>query len=308
MTTKPLKVLIGGGSGHLGTALSRELQKNGHQVTLISRKSTSSNVITWKQLLEDPLSLPENDVIVQLAGQGIMDKRWNTQVKKEIFESRVGTSKILWNAVNKASKVKKSPSVIVSGSAVGYYPQTDVKNPPVMSENILDHDNSFAGELCLAWEDTLNELSDDLKIRKVISRTPIVLGPKDQGAMKQMLPAFKFGGGAVFGTGDQYFPWIHIDDMTNFFMFAIQNPSLKGAVNATAPQLITNAEFTKVFASVLNRPAWFTLPESILKIIIGEGAPMLTKGAKVSPDKLKDLGFTWKYPDIESALKDILQK
>lgn len=296
-----MKILIGGGSGFIGRSLQRELTKRGHQVTFISRGKNNIGVpfVTWDELAKQPeKSFPECDVVIQIPGANIMDKKWTPERKREIEESRIGTSKILINAINKSSKVKKPPSLIISGSATGIYPQTNISNPQVMTEDVKEIDPTFAGNLCKKWEDTLNDLDKNLNIRQVISRTSVTIS-KNEGPFKNMLMPFKFGLGTTFGNGQQYFPWMHIDDLVSAFIFAIENDKVSGPVNMTAPQLLTNEEFSKKLGKILKRPVFLNVPESILDFALGERSPMLTKGAKVEPKKLKDLGFKWKVNTLE---------
>eukprot|EP01114_Cavostelium_apophysatum_P009741 TRINITY_DN229_c0_g1_i1.p1 TRINITY_DN229_c0_g1~~TRINITY_DN229_c0_g1_i1.p1 ORF type:complete len:314 (+),score=32.52 TRINITY_DN229_c0_g1_i1:92-1033(+) len=304
MASSTLKVLVGGGTGFIGGSVCKILKQKGHQVTVISR-SQGPERISWDQLRSDPIKyFPECDVVINVPGANLMEKRWTPQRKQELLDSRLQPTRILVQAINKCSKERPPPSLILSGSAIGKYPQTNSPNPPVLDESCLETDMSFAGELCQQWEDVLKEISTDLPIRKAISRTAVVLG-RDQGALKQMLPPFRFFVGASFGNGQQYFPWTHIEDLVRAYLHIIEQPQVEGPVNMCAPEQVTNEQFSKALGKAINRPVLFKIPEFAVNGLFGESAHTLTKGVRLEPKKLKESNFSWKYPTLSSAFDSI---
>jgi len=273
----------------------------------LKSKYKAHSVISWEQIKNNPSLLPEADAIIQLSGANIMEKNWSDARKKEIIDSRVGMNKILVDAINKVHKTRKVPTTFITQSGVGYYPQTDAPNPPAFDENYSGPpDKSFPADITLKWEGILNEISPDVQIRKVFTRCGVVIGKK--GALEQMLPTFKLGLGATFASGNQYFPWIHVQDVADMFVHILENPSIKGPVNMVAPQAVSNSEFTKTLGKVLHRPTFLFLPEFVMNIMFQDRAMLLTKGCKVVPKKALDSGFKYKFPKLEEALRDATSK
>ncbi|XP_058444041.1 epimerase family protein SDR39U1 [Malaya genurostris] len=290
-------VVLGGGTGFIGKRLSKTLIANGYEVTTISRMPSVKS-ITWHDLEKD--GLPEGtSAVVNLAGQNVLDptRRWTPGFKQNVWNSRINTTAACVRAIEKAT-IK--PSVFVSISGVSHY----AGGPQINTEDTETVEFDFMSRLCHEWEKAAN-LSDNSICRSVKIRSGVVIG-RDGGMIKSLILPFWLGLGGPIGDGRHDLPWIHIDDLCQLIKYAIEKPEVAGVLNGVAPQMITNLEFTKAFASALIRPAVFPLPEFVLNLIFGtERAVLLTKGAKVSPKRVQELGFQYQYPDIRSACKNV---
>lgn len=242
------------------------------------------------------------DYVVNVSGQNVLDplRRWTPGFQQNVFASRVETNRMLSNAI--AQKRDKPPKAFVTISGVGFYPpDTDME----YTEDSSGGDHDFLSRLCLAWENASK--CNDVDVRNVILRSGIVIGPNG-GIIKEMYPFFWLGLGAKIGSGQQYMPWIHIQDLVQLFIESIHNERYRGVINAVAPQIITNAQFTKAFGRAMWRPIFLTIPEQVIDLIFSsDRAVMMTKGQKVISSKLKDLGFQFQFPDIENALKNVVK-
>ncbi|XP_038077539.1 epimerase family protein SDR39U1-like [Patiria miniata] len=291
-------VLLGGGSGFVGTAIRRLLLQRGHSVQLVSR-SAGKDKITWNQLRKE--GLPECDAVVSLSGENILNplRRWTESFKQEVTDSRVKTTAALAKAIADASK---PPKVFVSTSGVGYY------TPSLTAEYTEDSpggDSDFLARLCTEWENSAKLPDSHSHVRQVIIRTGVVLG-RDGGAIQQMIWPFWLGVGGIMGSGNQYFPWIHIDDIAGIFVHAIESPNCPPVLNGTAPTPVTNREFTKAFGSALCRPTVLPAPGFAINWAFGaERAVMLLEGQKVLPKRTLESGYEFQYPTIEQALKNV---
>ncbi|CAH0729737.1 unnamed protein product, partial [Brenthis ino] len=290
MATK--KVLVGGGTGFVGTRLSRLLKANNYNVINLSRMPAANN-ISWTSI--ENSGIPSNTcAIVNLAGQQFMDftKVWTPGFKQNVRNSRVYTTRALATAINKS---ENKPKVFVLITGVGAYEPSetncyDESSPPTGKD--------FFSKLLVEWE---KAATVDPPVRLVIIRSGVVLG-REGGMIKNMILPFYFGLGGPISSGKQFLPWIHIDDLTRLIHFAVENQEVKGILNGVAPQVITNADFTKAFAKALSRPAIFTVPEFALNLLLNEErAMMLTKGQHVIPKRTLEYGFQYKYPDIDGA-------
>jgi uncharacterized protein (TIGR01777 family) len=299
-----MKVFMTGGTGFVGTYLSRELAQAGHAITILSRRTqppapvpTGISYLTGDPNQEGPwmAAVPEHDWIINLAGASIFT-RWSKAHKKEIFESRVRTTRNLVAALAAGDRRQ----LFCSTSAVGYYgsrgeEELTEDSPP---------DGGFLGELAKAWEAEALK-AQDLGVRVVITRFGIVLG-KDGGALGQMVPMFrKFVGGPI-GSGAQWFSWIHQADHARAFQFIQANPNLSGPVNLTAPHPVRNRDLARALGRALHRPSFMSAPEFMLRLVLGEFAETLLTGQKVLPKRLLDAGFTFNFPIIEAALTDLM--
>jgi uncharacterized protein (TIGR01777 family) len=295
-----------GGTGFVGTYLSRELARAGHAVTILTRraKPPASPPAGVSFLTGDPTqagpwmaAVPEHDWIINLAGASIFT-RWSKAHKKEIFESRVRTTRNLVAALAAGDRRQ----LFCSTSAVGYYgsrgeEELTEDSPP---------DGGFLGELAKAWEAEALK-AQDLGVRVVITRFGIVLG-KDGGALGQMVPMFrKFVGGPI-GSGAQWFSWIHQADHARAFQFIQANPGISGPVNLTAPHPVRNRDLAKALGRALHRPSFMPAPEFMLRLFLGEFAETLLTGQKVLPKRLLDAGFTFNFPTIDAALENLLRE
>jgi uncharacterized protein (TIGR01777 family) len=295
-----------GGTGFVGTYLSRKLAQVGHTVTILTRRERlpspappGISFLVGNPTQEGPwmAAVPEHDWIINLAGASIFG-RWSEPLKKEIMESRVRTTRNLVGALAAGDRRQ----LFCSTSAVGYY-------GPRGEEELTEDspsDAGFLGEVARNWEGEALK-AQGLGIRVVITRFGIVLG-KDGGALAQMTPIFrKFLGGPI-GSGLQWFSWMHQQDQARAFLFIQEHPEISGPVNFTAPQPVRNRDLTKALGRVLHRPTFFTAPEFMLRLVLGEFAETLLTGQKVFPQRLLDAGFAFKFPAIETALADLLGK
>jgi uncharacterized protein (TIGR01777 family) len=297
-----MKVLVSGGTGFIGRALMRRLRARKDSVRVITRDPVKAAFelgqdVDCVSLAADPKTLLGGaEAVVSLLGEPIFGRRWTAAQKKRIRESRVdGTQRLV--AAMRAVAPEARPKVFVSGSAIGYYgPRGDQE----LFEDAPSGDD-FLAEVCREWEKAALEAAD-LGIRVVIVRTGIVLGPGG-GALAQMLPIFRLGGGGPIGSGSQFMSWIHLDDMASLIVHAIVTPSLTGPVNGTAPNPVTNKAFGKALGKVLHRPAFVPTPRLALRVIFGESADILATGQRVVPRKAVASGFTFAFPDLEPALR-----
>lgn len=296
-----MHVLITGGTGFIGSYLTTALVDRGDTVTVVSREKRTSPTkgiayITWDDDLAKTVA--ESDAVINLAGSNLFDTRWNDEVKKEIEDSRVDATRSIVQAIQNA-KVK--PEVFLSGSAIGYYGNRGVDK---LTEESSAGDD-FLAEICVVWENEARKL-DVPEVRLVLLRTGIVQ-QKDDGALKKMLLPFKLYGGGPIGSGEQYYPWIHMDDVIGSLLFAIENKGISGPVNITAPHPVTMNTFAKTLGEVLSRPSWFSVPKFVLRIAVGEAASAIVSSLRVIPEKLKQSGYQFKYPELKPALIDILK-
>lgn len=297
-------VLITGGTGMVGTALTKKLQASGYSVSYLSRslnKNADINIYKWdvNQKSIDENAIINADYIIHLAGTNIGDKKWTAKVKKEIILSRKESTQLLYESIKKHNPKLKA---FISTSAVGYY---GIKE----SEHTFTEEDSagkdFLAGVCVKWEENVSKISA-LGIRTAIIRTGVVLS-KTGGALEQMAMPVKFGAGAALGSGKQYIPWIHIEDICAVYLKAIQDEEMHGIYNGVGTQHINNKDFTKTIAKVLNRPFFLpNIPSFVIKTALGERAVIALKGNKVSPEKLLRSGFSFKYENLEKALEDLL--
>ncbi|KAH7642334.1 epimerase family protein SDR39U1 [Dermatophagoides farinae] len=295
------KVLIAGGSGFIGSVLTKQLQKDGFETCLISRMPRP-NSITWDDLNQN--GIPERtDAVINVAGQNVLDptRRWTPGFKQNVIASRVHTNQMLVNVINQCDSHQK-PKVFVSISGVGYY-RPDPNQ--IYDEYSTGGDHDFLSKLCTDWEKASKVEGD--QTRNVIVRSGIVLG-KNGGIIQQMYPLFFLGLGSKIGSGTQHMPWIHIEDICNIFIQALINDKFAGVINGVAPEIVTNDQFTKTFARLLWRPSFLFIPEQIIEFVFSsERAVMMTRGQKVISKRMEELGVHIKHPTVEEALKDILK-
>ena len=296
-----MNILIAGGTGLIGTALEKQFRQAGHQVWILSRqKSQRDNYIFWQpaqKIIELDTDL-KIDTVINLAGESIADHRWNKAVKKSIWASRIQATKLLAATI---LTMKHPPKVFLSSSAIGIYGNT--------GETIADEHSlagsDFLAELALAWEHAAKTTGSS-SIRSVQLRTGVVLSPKG-GVLAQMLLPFKLGLGGPFSHGNQYMSCISLHEIVNAIEFIIQTESIKGPVNLVAPEAITNRQFTTTLASLLNRPAFFTIPAIIARLAFGEMADaLLLSSSRVKPQVLIDHGYQFIDKDLRQALEKML--
>ncbi|MBP7512084.1 MAG: TIGR01777 family oxidoreductase [Bacteroidia bacterium] len=296
------KILISGGSGMIGSNLTKNLQKQGHQVSWLSRnpKNGQVNQYFWNPKTGeiDPSSLLETEAIIHLAGAGVADKRWTNAYKKEILNSRVEGTELLYNALKKyPNKVK----TFISASAVGIYgthPELECdENAPIA--------NNFLAQVCAQWEEKLEPITE-LGIRTPIVRIGIVLS-RQGGFVKEIAQLAKFGLAAPLGNGKMITPWIHVEDLSGIFIHLLQNPSLTGIYNGVAPNPATNKELTKAICVALRRPLFLPpIPGFVLRILVGPIAPMLLSSQNVSCQKILKAGYQFKFTNHNHAIQSLL--
>ncbi|MFN2334035.1 MAG: TIGR01777 family oxidoreductase [Wenzhouxiangellaceae bacterium] len=296
-----MRVLITGGSGFIGRRLCDRLADSGHELLVVSRNPASAAAklpagTRVKPNVHDFVA-DQPDAVVNLAGEPIAEGRWSESKKSELVDSRVRITRAVAELCRTA---ETPPRVLVSASAMGYYGDQGDHD---VTEETPPH-QEFVHELCARWEDAAHEVEDQ-GVRVAIARIGLVL---DQGGgmLAKTLTPFKLGVGGRLGNGKQYMPWIHRDDMVRILIFLLERDDLSGPFNASAPNPVTNAEFTQTLASELNRPAILPAPAIALKLAFGEMSRLLLTGAKMLPKRLANAGFEFRYSSLEAALKDIL--
>ncbi len=298
------KVLISGGTGSIGTLMAEFLHRQGHEVGLLSRsKRNDGNFKSYqwniKENYLDPEALQSCEYIIHLAGAGIADKKWTAERKKEIIESRVSSTDLLYNKVKEHKTALKA---FISASAVGYYGQVTVDQ--IFTEKDKSA-NDFVGKTCFLWEQSA-ERFEELGIRTVRLRIGVVL-MEQGGALEKIAQPIRMGAGAPLGSGKQFIPWVHVDDLISIFYKALTDSNMSGAYNTVAPKPVSNAEFTQVLAQVLNKKLWLpNVPGFVLKIVLGERASLVLEGSRVSSRKIEGTGFEFQYASLQPALKNLL--
>ena len=296
--------LITGGSGFIGSHLIPKLLKANIAVTVLTRSpaktlSQFNQKITVIEDLESLDSSANFDVVINLAGQGIADKRWSEDIIKQLFDSRLFTTRDLVKFMKRA---ETKPKLFISGSATGYY---GLRGDEELTEE-AEGDTSLSTELCADWEEEA-QAAEALGIRCCYLRTGIVLG--NGGALSKMLPPFKFGLGGPMGDGKQYMSWIHMDDLIGIISHIIKTPTVHGPVNGTAPNPVTNKVFATTLGKVLKRPAFIPLPAPVLKFLMGEmGEELLLAGHRAIPKKITDAGYSFIHENLDTALSAVINK
>lgn len=303
-----MRIVITGGSGFIGRRLVARLLEQGDQVLVLTRRLEQARRIlgespNLKLLPYDPYqpqawaaALEGYEGIVNLAGEPLASSRWTETKKKEIRRSRVETTQALVQAL---ASLNQKPQVMISSSAVGYYGSHPAGEP--LTETDLPAQDFLAG-VCQAWEAAARP-AEELGIRLAILRTGIVLGP-DGGALGQMLAPFQFFIGGTIGSGKQWLSWIHREDWVSLVCFLLEQGS--GVFNATAPNPVQMEEFCRTLGQVLGRPSWLPVPELALELLLGEAAQVVLTGQKVIPQAALQMGFTFQYPQLKEALRQIL--
>lgn len=296
------KILITGGSGLVGGKLSNLLSNHGHSVVHLSRKVTGKEqypTFVWdiKKETIDEKAFDGITHIVHLAGAGVADEKWTPARKKAIMDSRVDSTKLLYNTVKKLNLKLQS---YVSASAVGIYPYSS----SVLMDEQSDSGDTFLAEVVKEWEAAADLFESLTKVTKI--RIGVVLA-KEGGALKEIAKPIRLFAGAPLGSGNQYTSWIHIDDLVELFRFVITN-KLDGVYNAVAPKPVTNAELTKVIAKAIHRPLILpNVPSFVMKMILGEMSEMILNGVKVSPEKIQTAGFKFSYTEVDRAVSALLK-
>lgn len=299
-----MQVLIAGGAGFLGTSLVAELGAGDHWVTVVTRRPDLARravekdvaVVGWRDL---PRALKRVDAVINLAGASIGEGRWTARRKAELVRSRLDSTHTLVKAL---AQVQPRPKVLINASAVGYYGD----RPEKVDELSAPGDDFLAG-LCRQWEEAA-EGATPLGVRVVRMRLGVVLG-RGGGALRRMLPPFRFFAGGPMGSGRQGFPWVHQADAMGLFRFALENEAVVGPVNAVAPEMVDNASFARALGRALGRPSWLPVPGFALRALLGEMAgPLLLSGQFVRPAAAEKFGYHWRFPKLVGALDDLFRQ
>lgn len=302
-----MKVAVTGATGTIGRALVAALQQRGDEVTVLSRdpgraRSSLGDVqaFGWP----DPTSAPPpvealagREGVVHLLGEPVA-QRWSADAKRAINDSRVlGTR----NLVASLRAADPRPSVLVSGSGTGWYgPHGDER----LDESAPHAHGDFLAEVTRGWEEEARA-AEQLGMRVALARTGIIISPSG-GALEKMLPPFKMGVGGPIAGGRQYVPWIHLDDEVGALLFLLDTPTASGPINLTAPEPVTNKEFSSALGHVLRRPALAPVPGLAVRALFGEMGGMVTGGARVIPRRLQELGYRFRWPDLVPALRSVM--
>ncbi|MEI6441783.1 MAG: TIGR01777 family oxidoreductase [Nostocales cyanobacterium ELA583] len=305
-----MKIAISGATGFVGSRLVEKLYTEGHRILVLTRNTTFAQKVfpspafpnleiisytpgvsgSWQD------SIAGCDGVVNLAGEPIAEGRWTTERKQEILNTRkLGTQKV----VEAIAKANPQPTVLVNTSAIGYYGTSETAS--------FDEDsasgNDFLAQVCQEWEAEASKVKD-ANVRLVILRFGIVLG--HGGALGKMITPFKLFAGGPIGSGQQWFSWIHLDDIVSLIIQALIKPTMEGVYNATAPQPVTMNDLSTTMGNVMNRPSWLPVPGFAIEAILGDGAKVVLEGQKVLPKRTLESGFEFQYPNLQSALKQIL--
>jgi len=299
-----LRVVVGGASGLIGTALTASLRNRGDRVLPLVRHAprTGTGEIPWDPAtaeLQGP-ALEGTDAVIHLGGVNIASGRWSKKTKAAIRDSRLESTRLLSATL---ARLEKPPRTFICASATGYYGN---RGAELLTEDSPPGDG-FLPDLCRAWE-AATEPARHAGIRVVNLRTGIVLSARG-GALARMLPAFKAGGGGVLGSGRQYMSWITLDDAVRVIEFALKTESLAGPVNVVAPNPVTNREYTRTLGRVLKRPTFLPLPAFAIRVLFGEmGRVLLLEGQRVHPARLEQAGFSFHHVHLEDALRHELAR
>ena len=302
-----MKIAVTGASGLIGSRLCTFLKNDGHQVLRLLRpqsvpeESSGADILTWEPVAGEvnKKALEGLNAVVHLVGENVA-QRWTEPVKKRITGSRLRSTDFLCKTL---ASLASPPEVLISASAIGFY--GDRKEEPV--DESSSRGQGFLAELCQKWEAAASPAAE-AGIRVVNLRTGIVLSTAG-GALAKMLPPFQLGAGGILGSGEQYMSWITMTDTMEAIKFLIQNKILRGPVNLVAPNPVTNHDFTKALGKALGRPTFCPVPAAVARMVMGDMADeMLLTGAKVLPSKLEAAGYKFRYPDIDSGLKEALEK
>ena len=298
--------MILGGTGFIGRKLLEQLSSNDQHIILLTRnkqkiqpkiEQNKVKLLEWDgKSIPSHTEISEIDAVINLAGESIAGGRWTTDRKRKIIDSRVNSTRAVITAIE--NKII-SPKVLLNASAIGYYGTSENE---VYNENSLKG-SDFLASVSSAWEEEAMK-AEEYGVRTSVIRIGLVLGKG--GALAKMLLPYHFYAGGSIGSGRQWVSWIHINDLVNIFDFVLNNESMNGPVNGTAPNPVTMRQFHYLLGNALNKPSWFNVPEYLLRFILGEMAEMLTKGQKVIPEKLIKNEFKFQYKELETALKDIV--
>ncbi|WP_088242880.1 TIGR01777 family oxidoreductase [Calothrix rhizosoleniae] len=306
-----MKIAITGATGFIGSSLVARLQKSGHQVMILTRNTSYARKIFPSQAFPNieivnytptilgswQNAISGCDSVVNLAGESIAEGRWTEEKKQKILQSRQLTTQ---NLVTAIANAEQKPSVLVNASAIGYYGTSETAT---FTEN-SPSGNDFLAEVCQAWEAAAQKVSD-AGVRLVILRLGVVLAA-DGGALAKMITPFKMFAGGPIGSGNQWFSWIHRDDVVKLIIQAVTDSSMSGVYNATAPNPVRMNELSQTMGTVMNRPSWLPVPSFAIEALLGDGAIVVLEGQQVVPKRTLTTGFKYQYPNLQGALTEIL--
>lgn len=305
-----MKVAITGATGFIGSRLVQRLHAKGHKIVVLTRNSTFAQKVfpsetfpnveivaytpntsgSWQSVIASC------DGVVNLAGEPIGEGRWTPERKQEILNSRkLGTQKIVEAITNANPK----PTVLINASAIGYYGTSETAT---FDETSLSG-SDFLAQVCQIWEAQARNVKE-AGVRLVILRLGIVLG--NSGALDKMIMPFKLFAGGPIGSGRQWFSWIHVDDLVSLILEALTKPEIEGVYNGTTPNPVTMADLSQTLGEVMNRPSWLPVPGFAIEALLGDGAMVVLEGQQVLPKRTLETGFEYKYPNLQSALRQIL--
>ncbi len=303
------RIVVTGATGLIGKKLVNALIDRGDELIIFGRDAgkaksifpKAKEYVKWDYRKPDlwKSKLDNSNSVIHLAGINLFSKRWNESFKREVIESREVSTRNLVEAIKSCAN---KPEVFISASGIGYYGDC--------GETILDEKspkgNDFLADVCEVWESEAAKI-EEAGVRSVRIRTGLVLSTED-GALKQMLPTFKFFIGGPLGNGKQWSSWLHIDEIVGIYMHAIDNNKLRGAVNAASPNPVRMKELAKMLGKVLNRPSLFPVPKFLLKLVVGEAAEVVTASQRIDVKKLLNSGYQFKFTELRKALENLLKK
>ena len=301
-----MKIMVAGGTGFIGKALVSQLKNIGHEIILLSRsdRSSTDNALRCRKwdgrtLGEWADELKTTDAVINLVGAPIAEKRWSKKQKEIIVDSRVQATRVIVQAIEKS---EPKPKILINASAIGYYgnvPEGDITE-------ISPKGRGFLADTCSMWEKEA-EVVEKFGVRTVLLRNGIVLG-EGGGVLSKMIPPFQFFVGGPLGSGRQWVSWIHREDAAGVILFALGKNEISGPVNTTAPNPVRMRDFCRAIGKVLNRPSWISVPAFALKLMLGEMSEMLLGGQKAIPQKLLAHHYAFKFPNLQVALRNILNE
>jgi uncharacterized protein (TIGR01777 family) len=301
-----MKIVLTGASGFIGKRLIEKLASARHDIVLLSRNPSSVNVSTWntvqvkqwdgKTLGEWAADVDGADAVMNFAGEPMAAKRWFAAQKERIINSRVDATRAIVAAIAQATR---KPSVLINASAVGYY--GSVENDEVTEA--YKRGDGFLPIVCDKWESEART-AENFGVRVVMLRMSVIVAEGGGALARMMLPFKMFVGGPV-GSGKQWFPWVHRDDVVDIALFALENSRLSGPVNVAAPESVTMRQFCDALGKAMHRPSWAAVPSFVLRLAFGEMAEMLLTGQRVVPSKLTLNGYAFRFPKLDDALADI---
>ncbi len=305
-------IVLTGATGLIGSALFKRLKACGNEVIVLVRNPEKARqqlpdakkYVRWDALESEgewQKELDGVDAVIHLAGVPVVS-RWSEDYKKQIYDSRVLSTRYLVSAIAKASK---KPEVFISASAIGYYGNQGYGEAVEALTEDAPAANDFLAKVCVDWEREAFA-AEKLGVRTVAVRIGIVLSTKS-GILEKMMTPFKLFAGGPIGSGKQWVSWIHIDDEVEVFLFALERTDVRGVLNATAPQPVMMSTFASTLGKVMSRPSFFPVPKAALQVLFGDAVDVVAEGQRVVPKRLQSLGFMFRYPNLEPALKDLIE-